>query len=82
MFFFQNYWIPIKLLILIESPNTFHWKPAKTKEVVVLGQNLVKLGPMFEKKVKKLALSIGFFSYLGWEIPFKARSSGYAITLV
>ena len=29
MFFFQNYWIPIKLLILIESPNTFHWKPAK-----------------------------------------------------
>ena len=43
---------------------------------------MVKLGPMFEKKVKKLALSIGFFSYLAWGIPFKARSSGYAITLV
>ena len=51
----------MKLLILIESPNIFHWKSAKrkkTKWVGVLRQNLGQRVPM--KKVKKLALSIGF----------------------
>ena len=28
------------------------------------------------KKVKKQAISLGFFSYFTWGLPFKARSSG------
>ena len=50
------------LLILIESPNIFHWKPAKKiKMGVVLEENLGQIrSNVVKKKVKKLALSIGF----------------------
>ena len=32
------------------------------------------------KKVKKQAISLGFFSYFTWGLPFKARSSGFEVT--
>ena len=38
-----------------------------------MGQNLGQIRPNVVKKVKKWALSIGFFSYFAWEIPFKAK---------
>ena len=37
--FFRNAGLKSKLLKSVESPNIFHWKPAK-KVGVVLGQNL------------------------------------------
>ena len=48
--FFHDYWILIEsmLLILIESPNIFHWKSARKRGVrVVLG---AKGGPMLKEK--------------------------------
>ena len=48
---FQNYWIPIKFLILIKFPNILHWKPAKKDNLgVVLGQNLGQIMFNVEKK--------------------------------
>ena len=38
-----------------------------------MGQNLGQIRPNAVKKVNKWALSIGFFSYFAWEIPFKAN---------
>ena len=35
-----------KLLILIESPNIFHWKSKKESGCGLKGQNLAKLGPV------------------------------------
>ena len=43
------------------------------KVVVVVGQNLGQIRSHVVKKVKKWALSIGFFSYFTWGIPFKAK---------
>ena len=45
----------LKLFILIESSNMFHWKPAKKKikVVVVLGENLGEIRSNVVKKVKK-----------------------------
>ena len=52
--FFQKYWtVQHKLLILIESPNIFHWKLEKRKKVgVVLGQNLGQIRFNVVKKQK------------------------------
>ena len=65
--------LQLKLLILIESPNTFNWKPVTKKQN---GCGLgVKFGPnqvqCCEKKVKKLALSIGFSHILHREYILK-----------
>ena len=59
--------------MLIESPNIFHWKPAKKKREWVWswGKIWAKLGPMQLKKVKKLTLSIGFSHILRWEYILK-----------
>ena len=55
----------LKFLILIEFPNIFHWKPAKKIRVdVVLGQNLGQIRSNVVKKVKKQAISLGFFHIL------------------
>ena len=45
----------LKLFILIESSNMFHWKPVKKKikVVVVLGKNLGEIRSNVVKKVKK-----------------------------
>ena len=50
--FSHNYWIPqLKLLILIESLNIFHWKPAKKNQSgCCLGQNLGQI----KSNVKKI----------------------------
>ena len=75
--FFRTTGFQLKLLILIESPNIFHWKPGKKIKVgVVLGQNLGQVTSNAVEKIKKRALSIVFFSYFTWGIPFKAKSSG------
>ena len=55
--FFQNYWIPIKVIQINKISNIFHWKTAKTINVgVVLGQNLGRIRSNVVKKVKKQAL--------------------------
>ena len=41
-----------------------------------MGENLGQIRPHVVKKVKKEALSINFFIYFTWEIPFKAKGSG------
>ena len=52
-------------LVLIEFPNIFHWKPAKKIKLgVVLGQNLGQIMSIVVKKVKKQAISLGFFHIL------------------
>ena len=40
---------------------------------VVLGQNLGQIRPNVVKKVKQWALSIVFFLYSTWGIPFKEK---------
>ena len=79
LFFFRTAGLQLKLLILIESPKIFYGKPAK-KVGVVLGQNLAQISSNIVKKVKKLALSIGFFPYFAWGILFKAQGSGFINT--
>ena len=56
----------LKFLILIEFPDILHLKPAKkkTKSGVVLGQNLGQIMSNVMKKVKKQAISLGFFHIL------------------
>ena len=55
----------------------FHWKLTKKIKVgVVLGQNVGQIRPNVVKKVKKQALSTGFFHILHGEYLFKANSSG------
>ena len=45
--FFRTAGLQQKLLILIKSPNTFHWKSAKKSKVgVVSGKIETKVGPM------------------------------------
>ena len=58
----------LKFLILIEFPDILHWKPAKKIKLgVVLGQNLGQIMSNVVKKVKKQAISLGFFHILLWE---------------
>ena len=52
-FFFRIAGFQLKLLILIESPNIFHWKPAKKIKV---GWSLDKIRPNVVKKVKEQVL--------------------------
>ena len=61
---FKTTGLKLKLLILIVSPNIFHWKSAKKiKWVWSWGKIWIKLGPSNSvKKVKKLALSVSLFS--------------------
>ena len=67
-FFFTTTGFQLKLLILIESPDIFHWEPAKKIKVgVVLGQYLGQIRSNVVKKVKKQALSIVFFHILNGE---------------
>ena len=49
-------------IILIEFSDIFNWKPTKKIKVgVALGQNLGQIRSNVLKKVKKQALSLGFF---------------------
>ena len=80
---FRTIGLQLKLLILIESPNIFHWKPAKkTKKKkekklgVVLEQNLDQTRSNVLKKSKETGIINGFFSYFAQGIHFKARSNG------
>ena len=59
-----------------------HRKPAKKKIKlgVVLGQNLSQIMSNVVKKVKKQAISLGFFLMLLGDIPFKARSTSCKTT--
>ena len=60
--FFRTIRFQLKLLVLTESPNKFHWKPAE-KTGVVLGKNLGQIRFHVMRKVKKLALLRGFFIF-------------------
>ena len=69
--------LQLKLLILIESPNTFHWKPAKKiKMGVVLDKNLGQIRSNVVKKSKEIGIINRFFSYFAQGMHFKAKSSG------
>ena len=71
--FFRTTGFQLKLLILIESSNIFHWKPAKNIRMgVVLGQNLAKCNVV--KEVKKWLLSISFFHILLREYLLKQKA--------
>ena len=72
---FQNQWIPIKVFsIKIEFPNIFHWKPAKkSKWVWCRGKIWAKSGPILRNKIKKQALSLGFFHILLGEYLLKQK---------
>ena len=63
--FFRTTGFQLKFLKLIEFPNILHWKPAKKIKLgVVLGQNLGQIMSNIVKKVKKQAISLGFFHIL------------------
>ena len=47
---------------------------------MVLGQNLRQIMSNIVKKVKKQAISLGFFHILFWGMPFKVKSSGSKTT--
>ena len=60
--------------MLIEFPNILHWKPAKKIKLgVVLGQNLGQIMSNVVKKVKKQAISLGFFHILLGEYLLKQK---------
>ena len=62
--FFGTTGLQPKLLILIESPNIFHWKSAKKSNVGVVGG--VKCGPNLVRYKKTKQTKTGFsmvFSY-------------------
>ena len=62
---FRTTGFELTFLILIEFPNILHWKPAKRIKLgVVLGQNLGQIMSNVVKKVKKHAISLGFFHVL------------------
>ena len=74
---FQNYWIKFKVINIFESPNIFHWKPAKRNKMgVVWGQNFGQARSKIVKKSKEIGIINRFFSYFAQGIHFKARSSG------
>ena len=61
-------------MILIEFTNIFYWKPAKKIKVdVVLGQTLGQIRTNVLKKVKKQAISLGFFHILPGEYLLKQK---------
>ena len=60
-FFFRTTELQLKLLIIIKSPNVFHWKSIKKQSGCGLTSKI------WAKKVKKLALSIVFFHILHGE---------------
>ena len=68
--FFRTTELQLKILILSEFPNLFHWKPAK-KSGFGLGAKLWQIRSNVVKKVKKLALAIGFFNILDGEYLLK-----------
>ena len=64
-FFLRTTQLQRSLLILIECLNIFYWKSVKNRKVGGCGHNdkiCTKLGPMLWKELKKLGLSIWFFS--------------------
>ena len=62
--FFRSTRFQLNLLILIESSNIFHWKPAKNVKVGVdLRQSLGQIRSNVVKKVKKQTLSMFFFIF-------------------
>ena len=74
---FRTTGLQLKLLILIKSPNIFHWKnQEKNKVGVVLGK--IKINVV--KKVKETGIINMFFSYFAWGIHFKEGRSGCANT--
>ena len=66
----------LKLLILIESPKIFHWKPAKKKLKWLWswGKIWAKTGPILWKN-KETGIMNRSFLYLTWRIPFKVKGS-------
>ena len=63
--FFRTAGFLLKFSILIEFPNILHWKPEKkTQSGLVLGQKLGQIMSNIVKKVKKQAISLGFFHIL------------------
>ena len=73
--FFRTTGFQLKLMILIASPNIFHWKPAKKIKVgLVLRQNLGQIRPNVVKKVRKLVFINRFFSYFTWEYLLKQKA--------
>ena len=67
---FRTTRLQLKLLILIESPNTFHWK--SEKKGCGLLANLGQTGSNVVKKSKETGIINTFFSYFAWGIHFKA----------
>ena len=74
---FRTTGFQLTFLILIEFPNIFHWKPAKKKDKTGCGlwgkfePNQVQC---CEKKVKKQAISLGFFHILLVEYVLKQKA--------
>ena len=67
------------LLILIEYPNIFHWKSTRKSGCSLRGKVWAKLEVLcFEKKTKKLALSMGFFQILHEEF---IKSKKYVVVI-
>ena len=80
--FFRTAGLQYKLLILIESPNIFHWKSAKkVKWVWSFGQTLGQIKSNVMKKQRNWNIN-GDFSYFEWGIHLQARRSGYRNTWV
>ena len=75
-FFFRTTGFQLKLLMLIESSNIFHWKTGKKNQIGCgLWGNLGQVRSNVVKKVKKRALSIVFFFFhiLHGEYPLKQK---------
>ena len=67
--FFRTAGLQHKLLILIVSPNIFHWKAAKkSKWVWSLGQILGQTRSNVVKKNKETGISMGFFFHILHEV--------------
>ena len=66
-FFFKTTGFQLKLSILIESPNIFHWKPAKNKVHLVLGQNLGQIRCNVVTKSNETGIINRFFHILNEE---------------
>ena len=79
-FFFLRTTGLLQKLILIESPNIFHWKSTTKKKkngCSFRSKIWAKLGLMLWKKTKETGIINGLFSNFEWEIHLKARSSDY-----
>ena len=83
-FYFRTNGLQLKLLILIESLNIFHWKTAKKTQQSGCGLG-AKSGPIYLKcceKRKETGIINRFYSYFAWGTNFKARSTGCTNTCV